>query len=79
MKDWMSNIKAGSSLRPKPLWNRSESPTRQLRVPTIVLETREQTGCQSGLLLKIEFKNGGFGWLDAGWFERPNSNYPLST
>jgi hypothetical protein len=77
MKDWMRDIQPGHKLRPSPVWNNTERPYRQLRVPTTVLDTKRQNGCQSGLLLKVEFKGGGHSWVDAGWFCKPNSRYPL--
>ena len=77
MKDWMRDIRPGHKLRPKPLWNNTERPPRQLRVPTTVLNTKEQNGCESGLMLEVEFKHGGSVWLDAGWFCKPNARCPL--
>lgn len=77
VEDWMRDIRPGHKLRPDPLWNNTERQPRQLRVPTIVLDVKEQNNCQSGLLLKVKFKHGGTGWLDAGWFCKPTSRYPL--
>lgn len=76
MKSWMLDIKAGHRLRPMPQWNNTEKKYRQLPVPTEVLGVKEQRGCQSGVLLKVQFKGGGTSWLDAGWFFKPNSKYP---
>ncbi len=75
---WISQIVPGVYLRPKPLWNNTERGPRHLEVPTEILDVRAQKGCESGVMLKVQLKGGVMTWLDAGWFCKPCSKYPLT-
>lgn len=63
-------VKVGDFVRIKPLWNKTES-RRKLPKESKVFYVFyvEHAQSQTGVLFKVQFLNGDFAYLDAGWFE----------
>jgi hypothetical protein len=67
-KSEAKDLRRGDILRPSTLWNKTER-WRKLPETITVTDIRQVTGSQTGVLLRVDFINGGDAWLDAGWFE----------
>lgn len=67
LRDAALQIKVGDFVRIKPLWNQTER-KRKLPIASKVFYV-EHTQSQTGVLFKVQFLNGDFAYLDAGWFE----------
>ena len=66
-RDEALKVKVGDFVRIKPLWNQTER-KRKLPIESKVFYV-EHAQSQTGVLFKVQFLNGDFAYLDAGWFE----------
>ena len=69
---WMRQVKPGTMLDIKPLWNHTERSHRHLSLPCKVLAVEvDARGCQSGVMFTVRSDGGDKMTLDAAWFHEP--------
>ena len=66
-KEQALTIKAGDFVRPSSFWNETERKRKLPRMACVLEVVKKQS--QTGITFRVQFLNGDYGELDAGWFD----------